>query len=320
LIFKEVKGGEDSNRLLRKIISEEPGNTEIEMAYPEVHHPSFQLDNYSVRDDSKTILAFEAGQLVGLASLVWSKKTFLPSSFLNRVLFIVSHGKTRNIEDQIIEEIHKIYVKLKVREFTYTRLRPVEGFSPTGRTLGKHGYKKRFAAKRMARTLDNIPKLETESNPTLRRVKWERQDLMLFAETWAKGFGWPTNRIEPVARGLTKRWLERNTSDPNMWINFLVEIDKEPVGTAAFLTYPETAYAVNISTIRKYRKRGIAACAMTSLMKYCKARGMKYMALDVDPKGVAGLALYRKLDFKDFGESSSYERKLHYRTAKRARP
>ena len=62
--------------------------------------------------------------------------------------------------------------------------------------------------RRMGRTLDNIPKLETELTAILRRVKWEEQELMLFMKTWAKGFGWPAKYAEPVAEGMTKRLLE----------------------------------------------------------------------------------------------------------------
>jgi ribosomal protein S18 acetylase RimI-like enzyme len=318
LEFKELRDEEDLDGILTEVISEKPGKTENEKAYPEVCHPSSLLTNYHIRDDTKAIMAFEAGKLMGLASLVWSKQTFLPSSFLNKILFIVSRQEARSTEDQLIQEIHRIYLKLKVPEFTYTRLNPIEGFSPTGRKLGKHGYKKCGASKRMARTLDNIPKPETETNPTLRRVKWEHKDLMLFMKTWAKGFGWPTKRIEHIAREYTKRLLQRHLSDPNTWTNFLVEIDSQSVGTAAFLTFPESAYIVNVSTIKQYRKRGIAAYAMTSLMEYCRMRGMKYAVLDVDPKEVAAPSLYRKLDFKDFGESALYIKKLHHHTAKRS--
>jgi len=198
-----------------------------------------------------------------------------------------------------------------VPEISYIRINPIERLSPTGRRLGKHGYKKRFSMQRMARILDNVPKLETDLTPSLRRVKWEEQDLIHFMKTWAKGFGWPAKYVEPVAEGMTRRLLERNPTDPNTWINFLVEVEGQPVGTAAFLTFPESAYVVNVSTHRKFRRRGIATRTMISLMAWCKRQGMKYMVLDVESDESAALSLYRKLDFVEFGESVGYVKKFN---------
>jgi len=313
LVFKEIKDNEELDRLLEEVISDIPKNPAIEMAYPDVFYPSFLLSNFNVRDDSKTIAAFKNRQLVGLASFIWSRQTFLPPGFLNRIFFILRLRKAKDIEDQMIEKVESAYLKLKVPEISYIRINPIERLSPTGRRLGKHGYRKKFSMQRMARVLNNIPKLETELTSSLRRVKWEEQDLILFMKTWAKGFGWPAKYIKPVAEGMTKRLLERNPTDPNTWINFLVEIEGQPVGTAAFLTFPESAYVANVSTLKKFRKRGIATHAMISLMDWCRRQGMKYVALDVDSDESAALNLYRKLDFIEFGESAGYVKKFNFK-------
>jgi len=280
------------------------------MAYPNVFYPTFLLSNFDIRDNSKTIAAFENEQLVGLASFVLSKQTFLPPSFLNRIFFILRTERAEHMEDQLIKKVESTYLKLKVPEISYVKTNLVERLSPTGKNLRKHGYKKRFSLLRMARTLDHIPKPDTELTPNLRRIKWDEQDLMLFMKTWVKGFGWSSKYIEPVAKGLTKRLLERKPIDPETWINFLVEINGQPVGTAAFLTFSETAYVVNVSTLKRYRKKGIATRAMVNLMEFCRRQGMKYVALDVELDEVAALNLYRKLGFKEFGESKGYVKKL----------
>jgi len=267
LIFKKIKDNEELDILSQEVISDIPKSPVIEMAYPEVFHPSFLLSNFNVRDDSKTIAAFKNRDLVGLASFVWSKQTFLPPSFLNRIFFILRRRKAKDLEDQLIEKVESVYLKLKVPQVCYIRINPVERLSPTGKRLGKHSYRKRFSMWRTARTLNNIPKLETELTPVLRRVKWEEQELMLFMKTWGKGFSWPAKYIEPVVKGMTKRLLRRNPRDPNTWISFLVEIEGQPVGTAAFLTFPESAYVVNVSTLKKFRKRGVATCTMIKLME-----------------------------------------------------
>ena len=312
-IFKEIKDNEELDRLLEEVISDIPKNPDIEMAYPDVFYPSFLLSNFNVRDDSKTIAAFENRQLVGLSSFILSRQTFLPPSFLNRIFFILTLRKVKGIEDQLIEKVEDAYLKLKVPEISYIRINPIERLSPTGRRLGKHGYRKKFSMQRMARTLRNVPKLETESTSSLRRVKWEEQDLMLFMKTWAKGFGWPQKYIKPAAEGMTKALLERNPTDPNTWINFLVETEGQPVGTAAFLTFPESAYVVNVSTLREFRKRGIATRTMISLMEWCRRQGMKYTALDVESNESTALSLYSKLDFMEFGESVGYVKKFNFK-------
>ncbi len=309
-IFKEIKDNEELDRLSEEIISEIPKNPTIEMAYPDVFHPSFLLSNFNVRDDIKAIATFRNRQPTGLVSFIWSKQTFLPPSFLNRIFFILRLKKAKEIEDQLIEKVESDYLKLKVPEISYIRTNLVERLSPTGRRLGKHSYRKKFSMRRMARTLDNVSKQETELTPTLRRVKWEEQDLMLFMKMWARGFGWPAKYVDPVAEGMTRRLLERNPCDPNIWINFLVEIESQPVGTAAFLTFPESAYVANVSTLKEFRRRGIATCAMIILMEWCKTQRMKYMALDVESNEIAALNLYRKLGFKEFGESAGYVKKL----------
>jgi ribosomal protein S18 acetylase RimI-like enzyme len=309
-VFKKILDREELDTLMREIISDIPKEPAMEMAYPDVFHPSFLLLNFDVRDDSRTIAAFKNRQLVALSSFILSRQTFLPPSFLNRIFFIVRREKTRQIEDQMIKKVESAYLGSKVPAVSYIRANPIAKLSPTGRKLRRHGYKKRFSMLRMARTLEKIPKVDTELTPTLRRVKWEKQDLTLFLETWAKGFGWPAKYIEPAANGMTKRFLERNPVDPNTWINFLAEIDGQPVGTAAFLTFPKTAYVVNVSTLKRYRKRGIATRTMINLMKWCKTRGIKYMALDVEPNETAPVNLYRKLGFTEFGKSAGYVKKF----------
>jgi len=312
-VFKESKDNEELDRLSQEVISDIPIDPAIKMAYPEVLHPSFLLSNFNVRDDTKTIAVFKNRQPIGLASFIWSRQTFLPPSFLNRIFFILRRRGAKNIEDELIEKVESAYLKLKVPEISYTRMPPAERLSPTGRTLGKHGYKKRFSMQRMARILDNIPKLETKLTPSLRRIKWEEQDLMLFMKTWAEGFGWPVKYMKPVAEGMTRRLLDRNPTDPSTWINFLVEIEGQPVGTAAFLTFPESAYVVNVSTLKKFRKKGIATRTMISLMEWCRTQGMKFMALDVEPNESAALNLYRKLGFMEFEESAGYIKKLSFK-------
>ncbi len=284
-------------------------NPAIDVAYPDVLHPSSLLSNFNVRDDTRTLAAFEDEQLVGLASFIWSKATFLHPSFLNRIFFILSLKKAKNIEDRLIDKVESYYLKLQVPEISYIRITPVNSLSPSGRRLGKHGYRKRFSLRRMARPLDNIPKADTTSAPTLRRVAWAKQDLLLFMTTWAKGFGWPAKYVQPAAEGMTKKFLERHQTDPNTWINFLVARNRQPAGTAAFLTFPETAYVVNVSTLAAFRRKGIATCAMIQLMEWCKAQGMKYMTLDADE--TAALNLYRKLGFKEYGESAGYVKKFN---------
>jgi ribosomal protein S18 acetylase RimI-like enzyme len=309
-VFKEITDRKELDALTREILSEIPQESTVEMAYPDVFYPSYLLSNFDVRDDSKTIAAFKNGRLIALSSFILSTQTFLPPSFLNRIFFILRREKTGQTEDQLIKKVESTYLKLKVPEISYIKTNLTAELSPTGRKLGRHGYKKRFSMLRMARTLENVPKIDTELTPTLRRVKWEEQDLTLFLETWAKSFGWPARFIESVAKGMTKRLLERNPSDPNTWINFLAEIDGQPVGTAAFLTFPKAAYVVNVSTLKRYRKRGVATRTMINLMKWCKTRGIKYMTLDVEPDENAAVNLYRKLGFTEFGKSSGYVKKF----------
>jgi len=316
-VFKEVKDNEEIDILTQEVISSIPKNSAIEMAYPEVLHPSFLLSNFKVRDDSKTIAAYKNKQLAGLASFIWSKQTFLPPSFLNRIFFLLTSRKARDVEDELIKNVERAYLKLKVPEISYTRINPLERLSPTGRKLGKHGYRKKFSAQRMARTLIHIPKLETESTSSLRRIKWEEQDLMLFMKTWAEGFGFPNKYVKPVAEGITKRLLERKPADPNTWINFLVEIEGHPVGTAAYLTFPESAYVVNVSTLKQFRKRGIGTRTMISLMELCRRQGMKYIVLDVESNETAALNLYTKLNFMNFGESAGYIKKFNFKSKRK---
>jgi len=315
LSFKEINDSEELDRLSQEIISTIPKNPAAEMAYPEVFHPSFLLSNFSVRDDCETIAAFRNGQTVGLASFIRSNQTFLPPSFLNRIFSILRLEKAKDIEDQFIEKVEGAYLKLGVPEIGYIRSNAVKRLSPSGRRLGKHGYRKKFSLRRMARTLSVIPRFEAELTPILRRIEWEEQDLMLFMKTWAQGFGWLAKYVDPAAKGMTRRLLERNPCDPNRWINFLAELEGQPVGTAAVLTFPESAYVANVSTLKKFRKRGIATCAMISLMEWCKTQGMKYVALDVGANEVAALSLYRKLEFMEFGEAAGYFKKFDLKSS-----
>ena len=309
-IFKEVEEKEEFDKLFLEITSDIPKSPSVVMAYPEISHPSALLSNFSVRDDSKIIAAFRREKLVGLASFVQSKASFLPSSFLNRIFFLLRRGRAEDVEDPLIEEIEKAYLTLQIPEVSYTRLHPLEKLSPSERRLGKHEYKKKFSMNRMARRLQDTPTPQTQVAPVLRRVKWEEEDLMLFIKTWTEGFGWQAKDIDKIANGMTRRLLERNSRDPDTWINFLAEIDGQTAGTAATLTFPDSAYVVNVSTLKEFRRRGFATCTMINLMEWCKNRGMKYMALDVRPRDIAAVNMYRKLNFEEFGESAGYVKKL----------
>jgi ribosomal protein S18 acetylase RimI-like enzyme len=308
LIFEEIKDKKEFDRLFLEMTSDIPKNSSVVMAYPEISHPSALLSNFSVRDDSKIIAAFKHEQLAGLSSFIQSKASFLPTSFLNRIFFFLTRGQVKSIEDSLIQKVESAYSMLQIPEVSYMRLHPLEEMSPSGRRLGKHEYKKRFSMKRMARKLENIPK--TRGALLLRRVEWKEEDLLIFMKTWAKGFGWPAERIEKIAYGMTSRLLERNSCDPDTWINFLAETDGQTVGTAATLTFPDSAYVVNVSTLKEFRRQGFATCTMINLMKWCRTRGMKYMTLDVGPHDKAAMNLYRGLGFEEFGESAGYVKKL----------
>lgn len=309
LIFKEVEDGKEFERLFMEMISGVSRSPSVFMAYPEISYPSALLSNFNVRDDSKTIAAFRRKQLVGLASFVQSKASFLPASFLNRIFFLLRRSRAKDIEDPFMKEIDRAYSTLQIPEVSYTRLHPLEKLSPSGRRLARHGYKKRWSMNRMARKLQNLPKLQPRVAPVLRRVKWEKEDLKLFMKTWAQGFGWPAKHVEKIADGMTRRLLERNSCDPDTWINFVAEIDGQTVGTAATLTFPDSAFVVNVSTLKEFRRRGFATCTMINLMEWCRNHGIRHIALDVGSRDSAAVKLYKKLNFEEFGESSGYVKK-----------
>jgi len=214
------------------------------------------------------------------------------------------------VEDKLIEKVERFYVQKKVSKVSYIRLKPVEKLSPSDKKLRKNCYRRRFSQQRMMRTLDSIPAAEHSFTLSFRRVKWERRDLTLFMKTWAQGFGWPSNDVGAIAEGMATRLLARNDEDPNFWINFLVEDETRAVGTAAFLSFPESAYVVNVSTLKKFRRRGIATYAMTCLMKWCKTYGLKNMVLDVGTNERKALNMYSKLGFTEYGESTGFVKTL----------
>jgi len=310
LILEEIEDKEEFDKLFREITEDVPRSPSVAMSYPAVAHPSALLSNFEVRDDTKTIAAFRREQLAGLASFIRSKVTFLPPSFVNRVFFLLGRKRAKDVEDSLLENIAKAYSTLQIPEVSYIRLHPLEKSSPSGRRLGKHEYKKKFVMTRMARKLQNIPKPQHQIAPILRRVQWEEEDLGLFMRTWAQGFGWPARQIEEIANGMTRRLLERNSRDPNTWVNFLAEVEGQAVGTAATLTFPDSAFVVNVSTLKEFRRRGFAVCTMMNLMEWCKEQGMRNIALDVWPRDTAAVSLYTKLKFEEFGTSSAYVRKF----------
>jgi ribosomal protein S18 acetylase RimI-like enzyme len=310
LILGEIEDKEEIHKLFLEMTEDVARNPNVVMSYPDVVHPSALLSNFEVRDDTKVVAAFRHEQLVGLASFIRLKVTFLPSSFVNRVFFLLRRTQAKGVEDSLLEKIAKAYSTLQIPEVSYIRLHPLEKLSPSGRRLGKHEYKKKFVMTRMSRKLQNIPKHQHQIAPILRRVRWEEEDLGLFMRTWAQGFGWPAKHVEEIANGMTRRLLERNSSDPNTWVNFLAEVDGQAVGTAATLTFPDSAFVVNVSTLKEFRRRGFAVCTMINLMEWCGKQGKRYMALDVWPRDTAAVNLYTKLGFEEFGTSSAYVRKF----------
>lgn len=307
--LKESRSHEEFEEVLQESVLSASWNEDALTAYPELSYPSVLLSNFSVRDDCRTLVASMDGEIIGAACFVQSKQTFLPAGFLNRVFFILSRNQAA--KESLLNEIERAYLELAVAEISYVRLDPVKELSPSAKQLASHGYRKEFSLQRMARELEGIPEVKTDVSPVLRRVRWEKQDLMLFMRTWAKGFGWPSRRIEGIASGITKRLLERKPHAPDTWINFLAELDGEPVGTGAVLTYPESALVVNVSTLKQFRRRGISTQTMISLMKWCRKRGMRRMVLDVEPCEKAAMGLYRKLRYEEVGKPApGYIRKL----------
>jgi ribosomal protein S18 acetylase RimI-like enzyme len=310
LTVREVERGQEFDECFQEMTAGVLWGSDIIMAYPELAHPSALLANFEIRDDSHILAAFKGEELVGLTAFTQSEASYLPPSMLNRIFFLLSQRRDKSVEDGLLEQITNAYSLRQISEVSYTRLHPLEPLSPSGKRLGTHAYKKRWSVNRMARPLDAIPKPPPEVKLGLRRVNWEGADLRLFVRTWAEGFGWPVKHIENIVEGMATRLLGRNPRDPDTWINFLAETDDRTIGTAAILSFPDTAFVVNVSTLKECRRQGFATSTMMNLMEWCRRRHVRYMALDVWPRDTAAVNLYRKLNFHEYGRSAAYVKRL----------
>jgi GNAT superfamily N-acetyltransferase len=87
------------------------------------------------------------------------------------------------------------------------------------------------------------------------------------------------------------------------WVRFTGIIDDEPVATSAVFMGSKAAGLDNVTTIPKWRKKGVGALMVKQALKFSEDCGYKVGVLQASDMG---LSLYRHLGFREFEISKEY--------------
>jgi mycothiol synthase len=318
LIFRHFRGAEDF-----------PAMAEVADAHSEaagvdsvttVEDMARDYANLKNSDPATDIVMIEInGKLVGYKRVGWWKEEVSGNYIYYHFTLLAPEVKGKGLD-------------LPLYRHSENRLREIASTHPTGAVrlieagiadseealremLLSEGYRPARTFHDMVRpNLDNIPDRPLPEGIDVRpatpeqfRKIWEAE-VEAFKDHWGEG---------ETEEGDYARWLNQPLMQPELWQvawdadevagiirNFINEKENEKYGR-------KRGYVENISTGRKWRKRGIAGALIARSFRLHKELGMTEAALGVDSENASGaLRLYKSMGFEVIRSFTAYRKPL----------
>lgn len=91
----------------------------------------------------------------------------------------------------------------------------------------------------------------------------------------------------------------RNSDDSTVF--FLARLADKTVGYGGMYTVLDEGYVTNIGVLPSYRRRGIGAKIVKSLIDYSIEKSLSFLSLEVRASNAAAISLYRSFGFSEVG-------------------
>lgn len=91
----------------------------------------------------------------------------------------------------------------------------------------------------------------------------------------------------------------RNSDDSTVF--FLAKMEGKTVGYGGMYTVLDEGYVTNIGVLPEYRRQGIGAKIVKSLIDYSVEKSLSFLSLEVRVSNRAAISLYHSFEFEEAG-------------------
>ena len=87
---------------------------------------------------------------------------------------------------------------------------------------------------------------------------------------------------------------------------FLAKVEDKTVGYGGMYTVLDEGYVTNIGVLPDYRRKGIGAKIVNSLIDYSKENSLAFLSLEVRVSNIPAISLYKSFGFKEVGVRKNF--------------
>lgn len=184
------------------------------------------------------------------------------------------------------------------KEFFFAKKLPF-GWWTASKNLEDHGFILEGVCTGVARDISEMPQMPIMQAALKITIVNTFADLITFTAIASKNF--------TLNEQVEKEWLQffAATMNPDEQIHFLALWDGVPVGTVTLTTFGPGAAIWNLTTLPKYRKRGIGTALVYAAIFEAKKKKFNQIMAIVSPEKLS-LGIFKKFGFQEFGKFPYY--------------
>ena len=102
-------------------------------------------------------------------------------------------------------------------------------------------------------------------------------------------------------------WTEEQIkSSDNSTVFFIAKVGEKAVGYGGMYTVLDEGYVTNIGVLPEFRKQGIGAKIVNSLIDYSKEKSLAFLSLEVRTSNNPAISLYKSFGFSEIGVRKNF--------------
>lgn len=102
-------------------------------------------------------------------------------------------------------------------------------------------------------------------------------------------------------------WTEEQIkSSDNSTVFFIAKVGEKAVGYGGMYTVLDEGYVTNIGVLPEFRKQGIGAKIVNSLIDFSVKNNLSFLSLEVRISNLAAINLYKKFGFEEQGKRKNF--------------
>lgn len=99
---------------------------------------------------------------------------------------------------------------------------------------------------------------------------------------------------------------EQVKSSDDSTVFFLAKSGEKVVGYGGMYTVLDEGYVTNIGVLPEFRRQGIGAKIVNSLIDFSKEKSLSFLSLEVRVSNVAAIELYKGFEFQEVGKRKNF--------------